>query len=106
MALHHAEAGERLSLQQVTSADSKTAALVKTDKFEAAQLVVRAGTSIHHHAVEGYVILYCVEGSVILETQEDTRLATGDWIYLARGEEHGLRAIEDSSLLLTVLFDG
>jgi quercetin dioxygenase-like cupin family protein len=105
MALHHAEPGEKLHLQSIDGANAKTAALVKTDSFEAAQLVVRAGASIHRHAVDGYVILYCVEGSVILETHGETRLSTGDWIYLARGEEHGLRAVEDSSLLLTVLFD-
>jgi quercetin dioxygenase-like cupin family protein len=29
----------------------------------------------------------------------------GDWVYLERGERHGLNATEDSSLLLTILFD-
>ena len=105
MALHHAGPGEKLHLRPVKAADAKTTALVKTDRFEAAQLVMRAGASIHRHAVDGYAILYCVEGSVMLETQGETEFATGDWIYLARGEEHGLRAVEDSSLLLTVLFE-
>jgi quercetin dioxygenase-like cupin family protein len=105
MAMHHAEPGEKLHLQPIDAADTKTVALVKTDSFEAVHLVVRAGASIHRHAVEGHVILYCIDGLVILETEVETELATGDWIYLARSEEHGLRAKDNSSLLLIVLFD-
>jgi quercetin dioxygenase-like cupin family protein len=105
MALHHAQPGEKIRLKAVGAADSKTAALVKTDGFEAAQLVVRAGATIQRHAVDGYVILYCIEGSVILDANAQTRLEAGDWVYLERGEEHGLSALADSSLLLTVLFD-
>jgi quercetin dioxygenase-like cupin family protein len=41
----------------------------------------------------------------VLDANRQTELESGDWIYLDRGEEHGLRATSDSSLLLTVLFD-
>lgn len=105
MALHHAAPGEKVHLPSVDAADVRTTALVKTDRFEAAQLVVRAGTTIHRHSVPGYAIIYCIEGSILLQANEETCLEGGDWIYLDRDEEHGLTASADSSLLLTVLFD-
>ena len=105
MALPHAQPGEKVHLKSASSADARTAALVKTDRFEAAQLVLAAGATIQRHSVQGYVILFCIEGSVVLDANQETEMASGDWIYLERGEEHGLRATSDSSLLLTVLFD-
>lgn len=105
MALHHVAPGEKVRLPPAGSADARTSALVKNDGFEAAQLVLRAGTTIQRHSVPGYAIVYCIEGCVILDANSETKLRAGDWIYLDRNEEHGLRAMEDSSLLLTVLFD-
>jgi quercetin dioxygenase-like cupin family protein len=105
MALHHVDPGEKVHLPSASSQEARTAALVKTDRFETAQLVVRAGATIQRHSVPGYAIIYCIEGSVFLEANEDIHLESGDWIYLDRDEEHGLRATQDSSLLLTVLFD-
>jgi quercetin dioxygenase-like cupin family protein len=106
MALHHVVPGEKVRLASVSDiAHPKTAALVKTDAFEAAQLFVRAGDRIASHAVPGYATLYCIEGAVVLHCGEDTELRSGDWLYLDRGQEHSLSATEDSSLLLTILFE-
>ena len=105
MALPHAQAGEKIHLESVNSTGAKTAALVKTDRFEAARLVLASGATIQRHSVPGHVILYCIEGSVVLDANRQTELESGDWIYLDRGEVHGLCAMSDSSLLLTVLFD-
>lgn len=107
MALAHAAPGEKVHLPPLASmpADAKTSALVKTDSFEAIHLVLRSGMRISPHAVDGFVTLHCLEGSVVLETSSNVGLHSGDWIYLDHGEQHGLTAIEDSSLLLTILFD-
>jgi quercetin dioxygenase-like cupin family protein len=107
MALVHAAPGEKIHLPSLASmsANAKTSALVKTDGFEAVHLVLRSGTIIAPHAVDGYVMLLCLEGAVLLEISGSVELHPGDWIYLDRGEQHGLSAIEDSSLLLTILFD-
>lgn len=106
MALHHAEAGEKIRLQSFAStSDPRTAALVKTDAFEVAQLVLRGGETIARHSVPGYATVHCVEGSVILETTQEIRLSCGDWVYLDRDQGHSVKAIEDSSLLVTILFD-
>lgn len=81
------------------------AALVKTDGFEAVQLVLRAGDDIAEHAVPGHATIHCLEGRVLLKMEDDLQLTAGDWVYLDRGQKHSVSAIEDSSLLVTILFD-
>lgn len=106
MAIRHVQPGEKVRLATgAPSAEARTAALVKTDRFEAAQLAIAAGGNIARHSVPGYASVHCLHGSVVLETDEPIELAAGDWLYLERGQEHSVRAIEDSSLLLTIIFD-
>ena len=106
MALPHAQPGEVIKLGPLGPqlAASKTAALVKSDRFEAVRLIVPAGTTIPSHQVPGYLTLHCLEGRVALGPSE-TELGAGDWLYLERREPHSVRGIEDSCLLLTILFD-
>jgi quercetin dioxygenase-like cupin family protein len=105
MALHHVGPREIFHLASVDDSSAKTAALVKTDAFEVAQLVLREDDVIAAHAVPGYAIIHCLEGCIILDAAEQVRLSAGDWIYLDRGERHSVAAREDSSLLVTILFD-
>ena len=83
----------------------KTSALMKSDRFEAVRLVITAGTVIPSHQVDGFITLFCLEGYVILDVDRETELRAGDWIYLDRGSPHSVRGVEDSALLLTILFD-
>jgi quercetin dioxygenase-like cupin family protein len=108
MALNHVESGEKIHLPLLATmpAGTKTSAIVKTDSFEAVHLVLRSGARISPHAVDGSITLHCLEGTVVLETRSGLELVSGDWVYLDRAERHGLKAVEDSSLLLTILFDG
>lgn len=105
MALHHLAPGETARLASVRDPNAKTAALVKSDAFEAAQLVLRAGDRIAEHAVPGFATIQCLEGSVTLQTANEVRLQAGEWMYLDRGERHSVSAHEDSSLLVTILFE-
>lgn len=104
MALIHAKAGEKVHLPSLGSATpGRAAALVKTPEFEAVKLMLRAGEGTARHAVPGYCTIQCLEGAIVLETKERLLLAAGDWVYLDRGEEHAVSAIEDGSLLVTIL---
>lgn len=107
MALKHVEPGEVVQLQPMGAALAKsgTAALVKSDRFEAVRLIVPAGTTIPSHQVEGFITLFCLEGHAFLGVDGEVELRSGDWIYLERGTPHSVRAAEDSALLLTILFD-
>ncbi len=108
MALKRAAPGEVVRLGPLGSdlTSSRTTALVKTDRFEAVRLVVVAGSTIPAHRVDGYLTLHCLEGRVALGAGNEIALAAGDWIYLERAADHSVRGIEDSSLLLTIMFDG
>jgi len=107
MALRHAQAGEIVDLQPLgaTLAGARTSALAKTEQFEAVRLVLPAGRKIPRHAVGGQITLFCLEGHVLLHAGREIALRAGEWLYLERGEPHAVEAVEDSALLLTIMFD-
>ncbi len=108
MAIPHAHPGMPVDLQPLGEAlaETETTALVKNDAFEAIRLVLRKGKEVcHEHEVGGVITVYCLEGRVALSADGATHeLPAGHWTYLLRQTPHALRAIEDSSVLLTVMF--
>lgn len=107
MALHHAKPGEVVDLRALGSKlkNARTAAIVKSDQFEAIRLIVQAGTEIPSHEVSGSITLHCLEGRVSLRLEKSTiELNAGEWVYLDGGEAHSVKGVEDSSLLLTIFF--
>ncbi len=108
MALHHAKSGEVVDLQPLGPKlkETKSAAIIKSDHFEAIRLIVRAGAEIPAHKVSGNITLHCLEGRVELELDDTSiDLKANEWVYLDGDETHSVRGIEDSSLLLTILLD-
>ena len=106
MALHHASSGEVVDLGPLGPdlRQAQTAALVKTDSFEAIRLVLKAGDELPAHQVSGKFTLHCIEGRVRLELPDDSlELAAQQWVYFDGGVSHSLRAMEDASLLLTIM---
>ncbi|AGK56692.1 cupin [Hyphomicrobium denitrificans 1NES1] len=107
MALHHVKPGEVADLAPLGSklCDTKTSALAKSNSFEAIRLVVPAGKEIPAHDVPGEITLHCLEGRAALQLDRETiELSAGQWAYLEGGQRHTVKGIEDSSLLLTILF--
>lgn len=106
MALQHAKPGEIVDLRPLGGKlkHAKTAAIIKSEHFEAVRLIVLAGTEIPPHKVPGNIMLHCLEGRISLGlTDSSITLSSGEWVYLTGGEVHSLKGIEDSSLLLTIL---
>ncbi|MCS3731698.1 cupin [Bradyrhizobium betae] len=106
MALQHAKPGEIVDLRPLGGKlrDAKTAAIIKSERFEAVRLIVLAGTKIAPHKVPGNVMLHCLEGRISLGLPDSAVvLSAGEWVYLTGGVIHSLDGIEDSSLLLTIL---
>jgi quercetin dioxygenase-like cupin family protein len=108
MAIPHAYPGMPVDLRPLGDAlaQTETTALVKNNDFEAIRLVLRKGKEVcHEHEVQGMITLYCIEGRVALTVDGATHaLPAGCWTSLMRQTPHALRAIEDSSVLLTVMF--
>ncbi|MBJ6125542.1 cupin [Microvirga splendida] len=108
MALNHVKSGEIVDLRPLGERlpGAKTTALAKTEAFEAIRLVVPAGRDIAPYEVAGPITLHCLEGRVVLELPDaGVELSAGQWIYLDGGVRHALKGLENSSLLLTILFD-
>jgi quercetin dioxygenase-like cupin family protein len=83
--------------------EAKTSTLVKTNQLELIRLVLPAGKEISEHQVVGEITVQCLEGQVELTSNDVTRsLSAGQLVFLAGGHKHSLRALENSSLLLTI----
>jgi len=108
MALKHAARGEAVDLRPLGPrlSAARTHAIVRTSSFEAVRLIVPAGVEIPSHRVSGRIILQCIEGHTQLQlTDETIDLRAGDWVYLDGNESHSVKGIQDTSLLLIILFE-
>ncbi|HOF41967.1 MAG TPA: cupin domain-containing protein [Candidatus Hydrogenedentes bacterium] len=108
MALPHAAPGIPVDLQPETVelSDAKARALVKTDAFEAIRLVVPEGHEVcRNHQVDGPLTIYCLKGQIAFSADDQTHvLSEGHWLFLPGGVPHTVTGMEDSLLLLTIMF--
>ncbi len=107
MATHHAQPGEIVDLG--TWADdlqkNMTKVVMKSKDMEIARLVIPAGKVIPDHKVSGPIIVHCIQGRINFTAMGMTqKLNNGQLLYLQSSEPHSLEGIEDSVILLTILF--
>lgn len=106
MALEHAQPGQAIHLLPLRERlpGHPSHALIKTHALELIHLVLRAGRDLPPHRVYGEVTLHCLEGElqVAIEGAPPCRLLAGDLVLLPANVEHAVRAVQDSSALLTV----
>ena len=105
MAIPHAQPGDIIDVRPLGGAlaDARSHALFKSTDLEVIRLVLRAGEGMPPHAVAGEITLQCIEGRIAFDCDSGAReLTAGQLIHCAADEIHGLHAIEDSSLLLTI----
>lgn len=109
MSIHHALSGELINIRPLGDAikTAVTSTLYKTQRLEVFRLVLLAGKEMPDHQVVGELTVQCLEGSVefSIGTTHDVMRA-GDLKCIASGVAHSLRAIEDSSILVTLLLNG
>ena len=106
MAIYHALSGEMINIRPLGDAitTAKSTTLYKTQHLEVFRMVLLAGKVMPEHQVVGELTVQCLEGSVefsIGTTHEVMR--AGDLKCLAGNTPHALRAIEDCSILVTLL---
>ncbi len=108
MAIPHAAPGMPVDLrrQDETLFEAQTNALVKTDTFEAIRVAIPKGHEVcRNHQVPGPITVQCLEGEIAFTTDGDTRsLRAGQWLFLPGGVPHTITGVEDSLMLLTVMF--
>lgn len=108
MAIPHAKPAEVIDIRPLGSElkDAQTATLLKTDRLEVIRLVLPAGKEIKRHNVPGEITVQCLEGNVVCSTeQSECELSAGNLLYLSGSDDHALRAVEDASLLVTILLE-
>jgi quercetin dioxygenase-like cupin family protein len=106
MSQHHATSGEVIDLRPLGVKLPETApvALVRTDDFEVMRLVLRNGKSVPEHKIAGELTLQCLEGTVEVQAHgKTTALQAGHLVYLQGNTPYALFALEDASLLMTML---
>lgn len=109
MALTHLQPGQVADVGPLAErlANTKTAALFKTGNVEVIRLVLPRGKTIAEHKAPGEIVVQCLEGRVAFTTMGKTEvLAAGKLLYLVAGEPHALEALEDASVLLTIVSKG
>ncbi len=106
MAISHATPGEIIPIHPLKEkiADTKTHTLLKTDAIEVIRLVMPAGKTIAEHKAPGEITVQCIEGFVKFSSGGTSKdLTAGEMLYLSAKEPHAVEAVEDSSVLVTIL---
>lgn len=106
MATSHAASGELIDIRPFGPALPHAASetLVRADHLEVFRLVLLAGRSLPGHDHPRIITIQCIEGAVELVAGGKTVPMRADsLVYLAGGTPHELKAVEDSSLLVTLL---
>ncbi len=62
-----------------------------------------AGKEMCEHSAPGEIRVLCIEGEIVFRTPSiEQTLIAGDFVLLGRGVPHALKAVLDSSALLTI----
>lgn len=106
MAIPHAVPGELIDVQPlgVDLRQTISTTLIRAEHLEVFRFVLPAGKVARDHKASGAITIQCLEGAVELETHGRIQvMRTGSLVYLADAEPHAVKALEDSSLLITML---
>lgn len=106
MAITHAASGQIVDVQALGDqlGEARNVALFKTADLEVIRLVMPAGKNMPSHAVKGEITIHCLEGEVDLTAHGETRrMKAGQLVWLEGKVDHALSALQDSSLLLTIV---
>lgn len=106
MAIPHAASGELIDIQPlgVSLRQTSSSTLVRADHLEVFRFVLTSGHSTPEHKASGAITIQCLEGLVELKAHgKNQMMRAGSMVYLSDAEPHSVKAIEDSSLLVTIL---
>ncbi|MEJ8827449.1 cupin domain-containing protein [Variovorax humicola] len=108
MAIHHALSGELIDVRPFGAdlENTTTRSLYKSGHLQVLRVILRAGKAMPAHQVPGEITVQCLEGCIEFTAGKVQSMRGGDLICLAGGELHALKALEDSSALVTVLLHG
>lgn len=108
MAIPHALPAQAIDVHPLGPrlAHEKSVALFKSDDLEVIRMVLTAGKTMPSHKVPGGLVLHCLEGRLEVEVgtaSQQHALHAGQLLHLPGNVPHAVRALEDSSALLTIV---
>ena len=106
MAIAHAAPGQLVDVQPLGSqlCEARTFALFKTSELEVMRVVMPTGKTVPAHKVKGEITIHCLEGQVDLMAGGQTqRMKAGQLVWLEGSVDHALKAVQDASLLVTIV---
>lgn len=106
MAIPHAQASQVIDIRPLGDKfhETKTHTLLKTDNLEVLRLVLPAGKHLAEHKAPGEITVQCLEGEIQFTSPSGTQtLRPGELLFLNTAELHAVDAVQDSSVLVTLL---
>ena len=106
MAIAHAAPGQLVDVQPLGSqlSEARTSALFKTGELEVMRVVMPAGKTMPAHKVRGEITIHCLEGQVdLLAGGKTQRMKADQLVWLEGSVDHALTAVQDASLLVTIV---
>ena len=107
MSVKHANPGEIVDLETWANdqRDARTRVIAKTSEMELIRLFLPAGKKIPTHKVPGPVTVHCIQGKAEFTAMGVSQHVTpGQLIHLMPEEPHAVEAVEDTVILLTIIF--
>ena len=84
--------------------DRVSHSLIKTPQMQVIRMVLKAGRHVPEHHVTEEITLQCLEGEAQIEVPgEAIHLMARQLVLLPAGQPHAVRALTDTSLLVTIL---
>ena len=106
MAIAHAAPGQLVDVQPLGSqlCEARTFALFKTNELEVMRVVMPTGKTVPAHKVKGEITIHCLEGQVdLMAGGQIQRMKAGQLVWLEGSVDHALKAVQDASLLVTIV---
>ena len=107
MALEHLQAGQVANVRPYGAAlaAAGNTALFKSAELEVMRLVLPKGKAMPAHQVVGEITIQCIEGVVQIDANSNApvTLNAGELLFLTGGASHALRALQDASVLVTIV---
>ncbi|HEY0847692.1 MAG TPA: cupin domain-containing protein [Noviherbaspirillum sp.] len=106
MSQYHPSPGEVIEIRPLGDKllDAASIALFRTDDVEVMRLILPKGKSIPEHHVPGEITLQCIEGVVEIQALDKTQpLQAGELVYLHGNTPYAMYALENASVLMTML---
>ena len=106
MSIPHALSGQPVPVAAFgpSLAEQRTVALFKSEQLEVIRLVLPTGKSMPMHKVSGEITIQCIEGTLEVGVNGDSKvLQAGQLMFLLGEVPHSVTAREHASALVTIV---